>query len=249
MSSNVNGREARPRFAAETYHEGHRSYVERIEVSHMIWTRLRKYRSTHRVAVVDHLQFPARVRQRLMNQHNLGADDIRLVENATRQWFRLVARHPRATLSMPSVVVDDLWQELALDVRDYAAFCEAAFGRPLDRSSRHTTAAGTLATLSYARRDEGCGPTALPLLFRVDQDLRIQGGHRYLVDCGGRGECFQPRGMICLQHVGGPGKPLRLGGIRGDLSVHDGRYGYARGAFGGESGAGHGGDGGDGGGN
>lgn len=208
----------------------------------MIWTRLAKNRSGHRI---DHLQFPARARHRLMNQHaNLSGDDFVLVETAARQWFRLIARNPRANLSMPSVVVDDLWQELALDVREYAAFCDAAFGRPLVRSPRQTTPAGNttakpaaslLATLGYARRDENCGPTDLPLLFRIDQDLRIEGGYRYLADCGGRGECFGVRGMICLQHVGGPGKRLKAAGIRGDLPFHDGRYGYAGGAFGGGS--------------
>ncbi|GLI01824.1 glycine-rich domain-containing protein [Phytohabitans aurantiacus] len=197
----------------------------------MIWKRLTKIRSARRVAVVDDLQFSAGGRQRLTNKHhNLSGDDIRLVEGATRQWFRIVARHPRATLSMPSLVVADLWSELALDAREYAAFCDAAFGRRLTPASRQTTAAGTLATLRYGRQDENCGPTALPLLFRVDHSLAIQDGLSYLADCGGRGECFQVRGMICLQHIGGPGKRLRVGGIRGDLPFHDSRYGYAGGA-------------------
>lgn len=207
----------------------------------MIWTRLQKYRSAHRLAVVDDLRFSAGARQRLMNQHrHLNGDDIGTVETAARQWFRLIARNPRATLSMPSVVVDDLWRELTLDARDYAAFCDAAFGRPVPHTLRDATPAGMLATLSYARRDENCGPTDLPLLFRVDHDLRIPDGPRYLADCGGRGECFQARGMICLQHVGGPGKRLKLGGIRGDLPF-DGRHGYAGGAFDGGSGDGGGG--------
>jgi len=141
---------------------------------------------------------------------------------------------------MPSLVVDDLWQALVLRPRDYAAFCDAAFGRLLSHTPRYTTAAATasrdrtaplLATLGHARRDEGGGPAALPLLFRVDEDLRIPDGNRYLADCGGRGECFQAPGMICLQHVRGPGKRLRAGGIRGDLPFYDGRHGYGGGAF------------------
>jgi hypothetical protein len=209
----------------------------------MLWTRLRNHRTIHRIAAVDDLQFPASGRQRLGNRHpQLSGDDIRLVEAATRQWFRIVARNPTAKLSMPSVVVDDLWQELSLHARDYAAFCDAAFGRLLHHPPRSAMNAGTantnrttllLATLSYARRDEGCGPTGLPLLFLVDQDLRIRDGNRYLADCGGRGECFQAPGMSCLQHLGGLGKRLGAPGIRGDLAFHDGRYGYAGGAFGG----------------
>jgi hypothetical protein len=208
----------------------------------MIWTRLTNRRSARRVAAVDDLRFPASGRQRLANQHHhLSDDDIRLVEAATRQWFRLVARHPKATLVVPSSVVDDLWQELALHVREYATFCDVAFGRTLSPPPRQAAVAdpqragALLATLGYARRDDGSGPTALPLLFRVDEDLHIRGGRRYLADCGGRGECFQVAGMVCLQHVGGTGKRLRAGGIRGDLPFHDGRYGYAGGTITGES--------------
>ena len=89
----------------------------------MIWTRLRDHRTAQRIAAVDDSPFPASGRQRLGNQHpHLSDDDIRQVEAATRQWFRLVARHPRATLTMPSVVVHDFWYELTLHTRDYAAF-------------------------------------------------------------------------------------------------------------------------------
>ncbi|MGC4746278.1 hypothetical protein ACLQ28_11520 [Micromonospora sp. DT201] len=210
---------------------------------------------------MSNLQFPASVREHLRNQHpQLNDDDIVLVENATRQWFRLVARHTSAKLSMPSVVVDDLWQALTLHTQDYAAFCDAAFGRRVQHEPRSATNGATttairssqlLATLGYGRRDEGGGPTDLPLLFRVDQELRIRDGNRYLADCGGRGECFPVPGRVCLQHLAGPGKRSKPRGIRGDLPFNDGRYGYAGGAGGtggGEFGGGGEGGGGDGGG-
>ncbi|MFC4020124.1 hypothetical protein ACFOW4_19565 [Micromonospora sp. GCM10011542] len=208
----------------------------------MIWTRLRSDRTPARLRAVDDLQFPASGRQRLRNQYpHLSDDDIRLVETATRQWFRLVVRHSSAKLTMPSVIVGDLWHEMTLQTRDYAAFCDAAFGGPLHHQPRSATGAASvdagrtpllLATLTYGRRDEGCGPTELPLLFRVDQELRVRDGNRYLADCGGRGECFQGSGLVCLQHLGGPGKRPRPPGIRGDLPFNDGRHGYAGGAGG-----------------
>jgi hypothetical protein len=207
----------------------------------MFWSRLGNGRTAHRVATVDGLLFPAGGRQRLVTRHShLSDEDIRLIEAATRQWFRVVARNPGAKLSMPSVAVDDLWRGLALHEREYAAFCDAAFGRLLHPppTSGPNRAASLLATLGHARRDEGRGPTGLPLLFLVDQNLRIRGGNRYLADCGGRGECFQVPGMICLQHVGGLGKRLGAPGIRGDLAFHDGRHGYAGGAFEGGGGGG-----------
>ncbi len=206
----------------------------------MMWTRLGHHRTSHRIAAVDDLTFPASTRHRLENQHpHLSDDDVRLVEAATRQWFRLVARHPKATLSTPSVVVDDEWRELARHERDYAAFCDAAFGRPLPHRPEPAMAAdttntsrvpGLLATLDYARQDEGCGAADLPLLFRVDEGLRIRDGNRYLADCGGRGECFRAPGLICLRHLAGSGRRPGTRGIR-DPSIYDGLQGYASRAF------------------
>ncbi|MFE9189811.1 hypothetical protein ACFYL6_09400 [Micromonospora sp. NPDC007208] len=207
------------------------------------------------------LRFPASGRQHLRNRYpHLSDDDIVLVETATRQWFRIIARQPSAKLSMPSVVVDDLWQELTLHAQDYATFCDAAFGRlphpqPRSATSGDTTDADRrpllLTTLSHGRRDEGSGPTGLPLLFRVDEELRVHDGNRYLADCGGRGECFPVSGRVCLQHLAGPGKRPKPPGIRGDLPFNDGRHGYAGGAGGsggGEFSGGGDGGGGDGGG-
>ncbi|PYC66003.1 hypothetical protein C7C45_26975 [Micromonospora arborensis] len=227
----------------------------------MNWTKFRSDRTPRRLRAVSNLQFPASGRQHLRNQYpHLKDDDIVLVETATRQWFRIIARQPSAKLAMPSVVVDDLWQALTRHAEDYATFCDAAFGRLLPHQPRSATSGDTtqakrslllLATLSYGRRDEDCGPTGLPLLFRVDQELRIPNGNRYLADCGGRGECFRVSNRVCLQHLEGPGKRPKPRGIRGDLPFNDGRHGYAGGAGGvggGEFSGGGDGGGGDGGG-
>ncbi len=187
------------------------------------------------------------MRQRFAIQHgDLTADGIRTVEAATRQWFRLVGRRPKAKLSMPSVVVDDMWHELVLHTRDYAAFCEDAFGRflhhvPESAMSSPAAAANRstdlLNTLRLARHDEGGGLQRLPLLFRVDEELAVAGGRRYLAHCGGRGECLEVRGTVCLQHLSGLGKPLRGGGTNGAAGPS---FGY--GSAGDASGCGGGGD-------
>ncbi|CCH18830.1 hypothetical protein [Micromonospora lupini] len=218
----------------------------------MNWTTFRSDRTPRRLRAVSDLRFPAGGREHLRNRYpHLGEDDLVVVETATRQWFRLTARQSGAKLAMPSVVVGELWRELTLHTQDYAAFCDAAFGRLLPHLAGSATGgAPLLATLSQGRRDEDCGPTGLPLLFRVDQQLSIPDGNRYLADCGGRGECFPVANRVCLQHLGGPGKRPKPRGIRGDLPFNDGRHGYAGGA--GESGGGGGGEfsvgGGDGGG-
>jgi hypothetical protein len=210
----------------------------------MVLTRLRNGRAGRRIDQIDGFSFPAGVRHHVGLRHpDLSHDDIRQAEAAARQWFRLVARDPRARLWMPSVVVDHLWHELTRHEREYAAFCDAAFGRPLPHQPE--TAAGEanaaqravalLTTLRLARRDGNHGSDDLPLLFRVDHELRVRNGNRYLVDCGGRGECFEVPRMECLRHLGGPGRRRGPRGIRGFAVNDDSRHGYGGGA----GGAGH----------
>ncbi len=90
------------------------------------------YRTARRVRAVDAYEFPSSVRQRLRRMHPcLDTEGAALVEAATRQWFRILARRPidRLRLSMPSTLADDMWHEFLLHIRDYAVFCDTAFGR------------------------------------------------------------------------------------------------------------------------
>lgn len=200
-------------------------------------------RAARRVAAVDAYEFPSSVRQRLRLKHaDLRAGHLMLIEVATRQWFRLHARRPTARLSMPSTLVDDMWHEMVLHTRDYAAFCDTAFGRFLhhepesNMSPKQALANRSerlLATLLLARADEDCAPDALPLLFRIDQVAGLEGARRYLVDCGGeQGECddnSNPR-LVCLAHIAGPGRlrpdrPQSCGQFGGNALWMGPRYG------------------------
>jgi hypothetical protein len=137
------------------------------------------------------------------------SDGLQLVEDGLRQWFRLGARHPKARLTMPSVIVGDLWQEFALHGREYAEFCTAALGHPLPVDSVIADRGRLRATFQAALEDEAGRPGSLPLIFRVDRELAILGGRFYLADCGGRGVCHELKGSICLQHLDGPGQAAR----------------------------------------
>jgi len=175
-------------------------------------------RTAQRLAAVDGYRFPSGVRHRFIVAHDdLDLAALARVEDAARQWFRLAARHPRADMSMPSVVVDDLWREMLRDPRGYAEFCSAAFRRPLPRprQSGPENPAGLATTFRLAQEDESCPPQALPLLFRIDRELGVAGGGYYLADCGGRAVCHELPGAVCLTHVAGvePERPW-LGRLR-----------------------------------
>jgi hypothetical protein len=172
------------------------------------------YRAARRVLAVDAYEFPSSVRQRLRRTHpDLDTEGLALIEAATRQWFRILARRPTARLwlSMPSTLADDMWHEFLLHTRDYAVFCDTAFGRfihhvpesaitPEDAVPSSTNR--LLATLRLAREDEN-NPSALPVLFRVDHEAGLQQARRYISNCGGHDECYAASAidLVCLHHL------------------------------------------------
>ncbi|WP_305789596.1 hypothetical protein [Symbioplanes lichenis] len=141
--------------------------------------------------------------------HSVRSPGGKDVEAGLWQWFRINARHPEAALTMPSVAVGDLWQTFSRYTRDYDDFCARAFGRPLPHTPL-TDEPGRLGlTWRLAREDEGLGFDGLPLLFRLDAQLGVPDGRHYLADCGGRGQCYEQPGLLCLGHLRGPGRSVR----------------------------------------
>ena len=211
-------------------------------------------RAARRVATINAYEFPSSVRQRFRFKYpDLGTNSTELIEAATRQWFRILARHPKTRLSMPSVVVDDMWHELLLHTRDYAAFCNAAFGRFLHHEPEsamtpdHAAANRShrlLKTLRFAYQDENCRPE-LPLLFRVDHAVGHKEARRYIADCGARGYCYaSTSNHVCLHHLAGVER-LKANRYRGNpvLQAHPvfGGDQAGVGGEGGHGGVGHGG--------
>jgi hypothetical protein len=174
---------------------------------------LRNRGTDRRLAVIDSYEIPASVRSRFSFHYpELSAAAVSTVEAGTRQWFRLVARNPKGQLAMPSLVVDDMWHEMVLHTREYAEFCDTAFGRFVhhtpesamtESAASENRGSGLAVTYRLAKQDE---PGGMPLLFRVDGELGVEGGRHYLADCGGRGQCFDMPGVVCLEHISGAGK-------------------------------------------
>jgi hypothetical protein len=159
-------------------------------------------RQSDRLTFVNAYRLPAAVRQRFAFLHeSLRADQMDQVEAAARQWYRLVARHPRARLAMPSTVVAQLVDEFTVHAGEYTAFCRSAFGKS------PPAVAGDDAlwpTFRFAQADDGSVAPALPLIFRVDRELNVPSGRYYLASCGGgRTVCHELPGVICLQHLRG----------------------------------------------
>lgn len=130
---------------------------------------------------------------------------------------------------MPSQVVDVAWHEFILFTRDYAAFCDKAFGRFL-----HHTPAEAMASQQQAgdgiRRAwrlacllAGTDPThphTLPRLFKLDAKLRIPDGFIYQRYCEphkqtGRAAAAAAGGAViyCASHIGCGGAASGAGAL------------------------------------
>jgi len=126
-----------------------RSCSGRIEVAELLWTRLRNHRAAHRIGAVDDLQFPE-----------------------IRQWFRLVARHRRAKLSMPSVVVDDLW----LDWSGCNTLEGPASGSSYAAIGSSPTAARATATPASPPRPTAVAPSGAAVAAPTEAAMVVAGG-------------------------------------------------------------------------
>lgn len=127
--------------------------------------------------------------EKLKEKHkHLELKDCQLVARALREFFLAHLKSGRRYVGMPSRVVDDLWHEFILDTREYRRFCDDAFGRYF----HHTPAtsmgkadnedAGLRLTWRYACIEENINwrkATRLPLLFAIDEKLKIAAGFHY----------------------------------------------------------------------
>lgn len=147
---------------------------------------------SRREHAIRELVFPGAMFDKLRQKHpQLDLKDCQLVARGLRQYFLVYLKQGRrGTLAMPSKVVDDLWHEFILDTRRYARFCEQAFGHYFHHmpagQARGPRAAeaepGLRDVWRHACLEENINPkqpTRLPLLFALDDKLKIQGGRQF----------------------------------------------------------------------
>ena len=119
---------------------------------------------------------------------SLEEKDFYLVARALRQYFLVYLRARPKTIGMPSKVVDEMWHEFILDTRKYTVFCKKAFGGyfhhiPASKSHKgESIANGMKLTFRLACLEENINPnkpTRLPLLFAIDEKLKIPNSNTY----------------------------------------------------------------------
>ncbi len=154
--------------------------------------RMRQRRET----IIRSYTFSAALRRKIADKHpQLLPAQIDLVFSALRQYFlaclcaNVVTRG--GSVGMPSRVVDDLWHEFMLMSREYASFCQKAFGGFLhhapDTEMKVPMQKAVSNTLNALKPRGGIAPdvetlAGIPLLFAIDKALAIPNGFYHDAD-------------------------------------------------------------------
>lgn len=156
----------------------------------IVWSRSRR---TARADFIRSYMFPRGLLDRFGIMHpELSLEERQLVAYALRQFFLSHLKSGCKFVSMPSQVADDLWHQFILYTRHYETFCKESFGRfmhhtpavVLGADSHNNT--GLHRTWWHSCLEENINPkaaTRLPLLFSLDEKLKIANGFRYALDC------------------------------------------------------------------
>ncbi len=138
---------------------------------------------------IRHYKFPPGLLQKLQVSHpQIQAKDYSLVAQALRQFFLAYLLSNKQFVAMPSRIADDLWHEFILYTKQYADFCNRAFGAFF----HHVPAAamgvakdsntGLRRIWWHVCKEENIAPRKplrMPLLFAIDSKLSITHGHVY----------------------------------------------------------------------
>src|SRR6187402_1586997 len=107
------------------------------------WIAYRLYRNARirsRAAFIQGYRFPPELRNRLQANTGLMLDQSGRVLEGLRQYFLACLAAQRSPISkqvgMPSKAVDAAWHEFIVLTKEYAAFCDKAFGRYLHHTPK-----------------------------------------------------------------------------------------------------------------
>jgi uncharacterized membrane protein YgcG len=209
-----------------------------------VWAVRRAQRNAQRrimrAEYIARYVFPTSVRFKLNQTYpDLSDEQINTILRGLRMWFQLLAANPRTQLGMPSQAVDTAWHEFILLTKNYADFCEKAFGKFLHHTPHSAGAAAereglartyglSMAFVGIAGAAGVAGATALRGrdLFDLDQTLGVPGGNSYTPDDLRK---YEKR----YQHMQASSSDGGGGGAGGGVDSHHGSDGGGSGGDGG----------------
>lgn len=155
-----------------------------------IWWSNRQSRKRKQLRYIEEYQFLDAVVNRFREKYpKLKDKEVELVKKALKDYFYICNLANGKMVSMPSKITDELWHEFLLFSIEYNRFCKEAFGRFLHhtpteamRNRKSSQFKGLKRAWRLACAKEHINPdvpTRLPLLFAIDEKLKIANGNIY----------------------------------------------------------------------
>jgi hypothetical protein len=203
-----------------------------------------------RAAYIQKYTYPAELRNRLQRNHDLSLEGSGRVLEGLRQYFLACLAAQRSPLAkevgMPSKAVDAAWHEFIVLTKEYASFCEKAFGRYLHHTPQAMMSEPTSASLAntlHQLKGQSLTPAgwamvgSVPLIFAIDRELGFKDGHVYDESAMHTLES-QRQSMIASAAASGGGDASYTGSWGGGSDSGDGGGGGSCGGGGGCGGGG-----------
>lgn len=172
----------------------------------MVFPLFRFYIMSTRQRQIQEYKFPSSINTKILEKYpHLTRHQAEKVIEGLREYFFISHKAGRRMVSMPSQVVDVAWHEFILFTREYERFCQKALGRFLHHTPAEAMKSPTRAQTGIKRAwrlscmREGINPNKaikLPLLFAIDQQLKISDGFDYSLDCR------KTNAPYCAGHIG-----------------------------------------------
>lgn len=166
-----------------------------------------KANKARQLKYIEQYHFHNGIRRKLSQKHpQLTEQQLDLVFQGLKDYFRICHRAKNRMVSMPSQVIDDAWHEFILSTRIYEKFCSKAMGRFLHHTPAEAMPAPAFAKAGIKRAWRlACAleqinpkkPARLPLIFAMDGLLNIKNGFVYQLDCKRNGA-----DAYCASHIG-----------------------------------------------
>ena len=168
-------------------------------------------KQSRQLAYIHSYQFHPTIRKKVQQRYpHLSEDNLNLVFDALRDYFTFCNQAKKRMVAMPSQVVDVAWHEFIIFTRSYEVFTKKAIGRFLHHTPTEAMKTPTAAQdgikrawrLACAKENiNPTAPTRLPLLFSIDQLLRIDDGFHYTLNCKDQSTPHK-NNNYCAGHIG-----------------------------------------------
>ncbi len=176
-----------------------------------LWIVWLEVKGTKQLLFIESYRFPVAIKHKIKKKYpHLVDKEISRVLEGLRTYFYICNQAGGKTVAMPSQAVDVAWHEFILFTKSYEQFSQQGFGQFLHHTPTEAMTSETSAQegikrawrLSCAKEDiSPSSPKKLPLLFGMDDEMKIKDGFIYHLNCKNQTRKDSSGSPYCAGHI------------------------------------------------